>query len=124
MQIAGVYTDKARRGDPKEFSPDEKAPRAVKKALADKFTKDGFSATPTDVTVTSLSYQKKGDPLKKSFQNNRYEVAGTVRFFLRDMERDITHEQQLCAYTLSFEDMLDDNGLPEFKIVDFKVDGQ
>lgn len=122
MQIAGVHAEKGRRGDIKELQPSEKAPRAVKKALCEKFLAEGFSATPLAVKVGAFSHSVKGEKLKGRYQNNNYQVTGTVEYFLRDLAKDKVKEKVTQAYNLEFCDCLDANGIPEFKIGKFTLE--
>jgi len=119
MKIAGVYTDKKRRGEPIEYTPEEKVPVAVIVAAANH--DPDFAISVEDVKATSFRFSQKGDLFKKKFQNNNYYAEGTAVFTKRRRVGDVLLEPREKRFTLEFCDCVSENGLPEFKINKFEI---
>ena len=119
MKIAGVYTDKKRRGDPIEYTPAQKIPVAVITAAAN--LDPEYAISVENVETTNLRFSPKGDLLKKKFQHNNYYAEGTAVFTKRRRKGDVLLEPRKKRFVLEFCDCLSVNGLPEFEIGKFEI---
>jgi hypothetical protein len=121
-RVKGVLKAKGVRGNIVEYAPSEKIPIAVKYALALHLKEKGFSpAVVGNPVVDDFTSSKKGDLLKKKYQNNNYTARGSITYFLREIATDKAFEKQTSVFDLKFEDELDQNGTPSMKIVKFEL---
>jgi hypothetical protein len=121
-RIKGTHKTKGKRGDIIQYEPSEKVPLAVKLAIADHFRAKGFSPAVIDpIKIDEFTCNKKGDLLKKVFQNNTYSATGQITYFLREHTADVAHEKQTNPFSIKFEDALDEHGTPLMKVTNFEL---
>lgn len=118
MRFKGVVTKKGKeRGDVIEYSPEEK----VRVALAVAITKypdfEAYLVNPAKVVIEQLQTSKKGDPLKKLWQNNFYEASGRIEVARRHKEKDKILRPVPYQFTIKVQDCLCNNGLPDLDTV-------
>lgn len=120
-RIKGVHKKKGLRGKAIPYEPEEKAPIAIKNAAARFFEKKGFSITVVELKVESFACNKKGEPFKKEYANNSHKAAGKITYFLREHKSDKTFEKQTSQFDISFDDAMDQHGVPETVVNEFKL---
>lgn len=122
MKIKGVKaTDN--RGDPIEYSPEEKVPLAVHDALGEhEISKDFLTyVNPKEVKVTNMSFNVKGEKLEGMYQNNTYRAEGTAVVNRRKKKTNQVHEPKTVNFKIEFEDCLDEISMPELKVTKFSI---
>jgi hypothetical protein len=125
LKFKSIIVDKKNKnyGDPIEYTPEEKIPVALQMAVAESpIYKDKFLVAVTGVTVTSYTFAPLGEKLNKKFANNVYEAFGTAQLNKRNVHTNSMARPENKSYTLKFEDCLDPNGLPEFRIVSLRME--
>ena len=123
MRFKGVVMKKGQnRGDVVEFSPEEKVRVALGLALTKHPEFDGFLVTPSKVTLSgNVLTSKKGDPLKRLWQNNVYEASGRVEVSRRDMAKDKLLRPTPYDFVIKVEDCLCHNGLPDLETTSIEL---
>lgn len=123
MRFKGVVLKKGQnRGDVVEYSPEEKIRVALGIALTKHPEFEGYLVTPSKVTLNgNVQTSKKGDPLKRLWQNNHYEASGRVEVSRRDMARDRLLRPVPYDFAIKVEDCLCHNGLPDLVTTDIEL---
>lgn len=122
MKFKGVVTKKgANRGDVIEYSPEEKVRAALALALTQHADFDDYLVHPGKITLGKVEISKKGDPLKRLWQNNVYEASGTVEVNRRHKAKDQLMRPLTLNFTIKAEDCLCPNGLPDLKTLGLEL---
>jgi len=122
MKIKGVYKDKNRAGEPMEFSAEEKVPLVLQEAVGAWPEFQGKYLTYTrGPRVLDLHYSPKGDLFKGKWQNNIYRASGTVTLHHRNVNTNAMYPPKHMAFTIKFEDVLDENGQPDLEAKELKL---
>lgn len=123
MRFKGVVTKKGKnRGDIIEYSPDEKIRVGLSVAITSHEAFADYLVNPVKIDVEALDASKKGDPLKKMWQNNLYEARGRVEIARRHKERDRILRPQAFRFSIKVEDCLCVNGLPDLKTTELSLE--
>lgn len=118
MKFKGVETKKGNnRGDVIEYSPEEKIRVALGEAITKHETFADYLVHPAKVQVSNVISSKKGDALKKLWQNNVYEGSGRIDVSRRHKEKDRLLKPLTFDFSIKVEDCLCENGLPDLKTV-------
>jgi hypothetical protein len=130
MKIKGIVSAGKDRGNAIEFSPQEKAPIAVKDAVA-AASAPGEVWWSEQVDVQDLQYSSTGQD-NRGFANNRYIARGNVmirKTVTKQTERDgkiVTTEDLIPAvrqaFYIEFDDVTDNLGQPDLKTTVFKLE--
>lgn len=123
--IKGTSSEKGKRGDIVELSFDEKTNLALKDALAnpsgwgDEWK--GCLAYATEISIEKTDGSSKGNPLKGMWLNNNYKARGTFKLNRRSKNADEILEGRKHNFVIAFHDCLDQEGIPDLKVVEFKI---
>lgn len=122
MKIKGVHRTKKNYGEIIEFSAEEKAPLALKDAVAVYPDFDGKHMTYVrNVNLQNVSSSQKGEPLKGMWQNNLYYANGTAILHRRSLKTQSDGTFPMLQplhveFEIEFEDVLDNIGQPDLKV--------
>lgn len=125
MKVKGVYNDKQRKGDPVEYTPQEKVPLAVMDAVA-KNAAEGIvqyvEGGEKGVSFADLHFVKNEvpHPDKRSWQNNVYNAKGKVKVRRLKASTDKLFPVVEMEFKIKFRDCCDSNGMPDLKIEEFQ----
>ena len=122
MMIRGV-TGGANKGNPIEFTPQEKHPKAVEKFLNSQAPEGKmFLLVKSEIDASKSTHTSKGAHAK-GYANNAYQTSGKVWYKTLDIKTDKLYPaaKEGVPFTLSFEDCADDFGVPDVKCVEFKL---
>lgn len=123
MKIKGAVgkTGKGkRRGDPIEYTPEEKVPLAVQdgvKALND--SDHIFYAE--DIVVDKHSHMARKASVTHKYANNAYMAEGKVTYRKLNSKKDKLYPAMTRKFKIQFEDCLDSIGVPDLKVVKFEL---
>ena len=122
MKIKGVKGG-ANRGDPLEYTAEEKVPLAVQEAAIKHADFAGHSVPTTKCQIVQLEYKPRNEKLRdnRPYQNNSYHCDGVAVFHLRSQKTGRLFEGKRLAFEIDFEDTVDDIGMPDIKITNFKT---
>lgn len=122
MKIKSVTRTK-NPGEVIEFSAEEKAPLALQDAVTEHAEfKSRYLTYLRDVRISKLTYSPKGELFGGRWQNNIYSAEGQVTLNHRDMEKDVLLNPRKKSFRLKFEDKLDNNGLPDVKVLELTLE--
>jgi len=122
MKIKSVTRSK-NPGEVVEYSAEEKTPLALQDAVAEHAEfKPKYLTYLRDVKISKLTYSPKGEPFAGRWQNNIYAAEGQVTLHHRDIEKDAILNPRRKSFKLKFEDRLDNNGLPDVKILELNLE--
>ncbi len=113
MIISGIKPT-SNGGEVIPCTPETKVKAAVTAAASGNW--DGYHTYVSDVLIEELTTNMAGDKFKKKFDNNRYTASGTVTVGRRDLKTDLLMNPTKVEYSISFNDCLDENGLPDIKV--------
>lgn len=129
MKIKGVKGGRRQRGDVVEYTPEEKIPLAVKDAVK-ALNKDDMVYWADKVVVKNHQvHPKSPDALKKKargrdrFANNVYTADGEVTVRPCNHIINKLKPKQSGTFKITFEDFLDNMGMPDLKVKDVKFSG-
>lgn len=122
MKIKSVTRGK-NPGDVIEFSAEEKVPLALQDAVVEyPDFKSKYLTYVRDVKISKLTYSPKGELFGKKWQNNTYSAEGQVTLHHRSVAKDLVLQPRRKTFKLKFEDKLDNNGLPDVKIMEIVLE--
>ncbi len=123
MKIKGVYTDKKRKGDPIEFTPEEKVPLAVMDAIVQKgddSTLYYVEGQDKGVTVEKLHHTPIGEP-NRTWESKMYSAQGRVSYRKVDPKKDKLYRPQEAKFQIKFKDCCDEMGMPDLEVESFNL---
>jgi len=120
MKIRGSHASGKKKGTPKEYTPEEKVPLAVKEAVRAK-APEGYLWWTESIDVEKSTHQKKSAISPHNFANNSYMAEGKVivRPFRQKVDR--LYPTKKGKFKIQFEDALDSIGVPDIKINKFEL---
>lgn len=126
MKVKGVYNDKARKGEPVEYTPEEKVPLAVMDAVkssAEKGYLQYVEGGKDGVEFSDFHFVKNSVPLpnKRSWENNAYSAKGSVKVRRLKVEGDKLRPVVEKEFKIKFRDCCDENGMPDLKVDSFEM---
>lgn len=126
MKVKGVYNDKTRKGDPIEYTPQEKVPLAVMDAVKDNSEKGYLQYVEggqKGVSFSDLHFVKNDIPLqnKKAWANNAYSAEGVVKVRRLKVQGDKLLPVVERKFKIKFRDCCDSYGMPDLKIDSFEM---
>lgn len=119
--IAGVHTGKTGKGKAIEVSVEEKPYHAIKKDICN-HAPDGESWWIDDVAIDGgVNVKPLNTPsirrTRHKYSNNSYNAKGKVVIRKMNVVTGKLHKKFTKKFNIEFKDMLDDQGLPDFKII-------
>lgn len=127
MEIKGIKGG-SQKGEPIEYTPQEKVPIAIQKALAldgighqGNFDGQLVMVDKDSVKLDKFNYNPKGEPLKDKWQHNNYSAEGEVLVRLRNIESDFARKPRKIKFRTRFHDILDGWGQPDLTVTDFEL---
>ena len=110
-------------GDIIELEPKAKCIAAVKDAVAASSEKGETVCYAEDVTIDDkdLRFAPQGDQFFGKYNNNSYNVKGTVVIRTLDAKRDVLKTKKEHKFELVFCDCLDEINQPDLKVSTFKL---
>lgn len=118
MLIKGVTGGKE-KGNPIEYSPEEKFPLAVEKFLKDQ-APEGKLFLFTKVQVDQKHFSPQGQS-ENGFANNVYQASGKVWYKVHDLKSDDLFPVTESAFDIEFSDGVDELGVPDLKATKFTL---
>jgi hypothetical protein len=119
MKIKGVQGGK-KKGDPIEYSPDEKVPLAIQDAINSNNSFPGYSVFIKTTKIDKNIVAPNGDKLKGLWGNNSYSARGNVVFGKINQKGQPVNDAKL-NFSIKFNDVLDSNGLPDLNVVSLEM---
>lgn len=118
MLIKGVTGGKE-KGNPIEYSPEEKFPLAIQKFLGQQAPEGQmFMFSKVELADKSFTAQGLND---KGYANNAYLASGKVWYKVLDIAKDKLFPEKSCEFSIHFVDSTDEFGVPDIKLVDLKL---
>jgi hypothetical protein len=118
MLIKGVTGGKD-KGNPIEYSPAEKYPKAVEKFL-NQHAEEGKMLLFQKAEVKEGTFTKKGLG-NNGYSDNSYIAKGKVWYKVLDVASDKLYPAKQSAFEIAFEDCCDGNGMPDLKLTSLKL---
>lgn len=126
MKVKGVYNDKARKGEPIEYTPEEKIPLAVMDAVkthAEAGYLQYVEGGQKGVEFSDFHFVKNDLPHKnkRAWANNSYSAKGKVKVRRLKIEGDKLRPVVEREFKIKFRDCCDSNGMPDLQIDSFEM---